>query len=58
MSEPVVGDRYPCWWNSDQDGLATILQVRPYTGRFTRWFTHTIVLDCHQTKSRTVEMAV
>lgn len=35
---PKVGDRIPTWFSGESDGLSTIIEVRPYVGRYTELF--------------------
>ena len=59
MSEmPKVGDTYPTWFSDREDGLSTIVAVRPYTGKYPQWFSWVLTLTAPRTKKGTLEMTV
>ena len=39
---PKVGARFKMWSSGREDGLSTILEVRPYTGRYPEHFKYTV----------------
>jgi hypothetical protein len=38
LTPPQVGDRIATWFSGEQDGHSTILEVQPYTGKYTSLF--------------------
>lgn len=37
--EYKVGDRFDSWFSGpNEDGSSTVLEIRPYTGRYQKWF--------------------
>lgn len=55
---PKVGDTHPTWFSDREDGLSTILEVRPYDGIFKQWFTWVIVVTAPRTKKGSMELSV
>lgn len=58
-----VGDLYPVWWDTfDErpagDHLALVMEIKPYTGRYTQWFTHILRLAAPRTNRGWLEMSV
>ncbi len=56
-----VGDEFPVWWDTDDgrpDGnhMATILEVKPYTGKFK--FSAVLRLSAPRLKKGWLEMTV
>jgi len=47
MKEYKIGDTFPVWFNEEG---ATILLIRPYTGKYTKYFTHVLKLVSPRTK--------
>ena len=59
MDKPLtVGDTYPTWFSDREDGLSTIMEIRPYTGVYKQWFTHILRLSAPRTKRGWLEMTV
>jgi hypothetical protein len=53
-----VGDKLTTWFSGLPDGKSTIMNIRPYTGRYKEHFTHFIELTAPKTTRGTLEMAV
>jgi hypothetical protein len=58
-----VGDLYPVWWDTGTpkvDGFyqAIILEIKPYTGRFTDIFKHVFKLSAPNTRRGWMEMSI
>ena len=51
---PQVGDIIPTWFG--QGGMSKVLNVFPYTGRYTDSFSHVLVLTAPRTKKGFMEM--
>lgn len=52
-----VGDKIPTWFSDKEDGLSTILEIKPYTGIYPQWFNCVLVLTAPRTMARQTEMA-
>ncbi len=51
---PKLGDKITDWMG---EGGGILLEVLPYTGLYTQWFTHTFKLSAPQTRAGWVLMA-
>jgi hypothetical protein len=59
----AIGDLYPVWWETfrkdkNDNPLAIVKDIRPYTGRYKEFFTHDLVLEAPLTRKGTLEMSV
>jgi hypothetical protein len=53
--EPKVGDRTKYWSSGREDGIATILEIRPYTGRYPQWFKYIVRLTSENIRKGWIE---
>lgn len=56
----AVGDLYPVWWDTESTppNMARVIEIRPYTGRYTQWFDAVLRLSAPRTRSGWLEQAV
>jgi hypothetical protein len=52
---PKVGDKIPIWCSGSPDGLATIIEVRPYTGTGKKWFRYVVRFSAMNTSQGWME---
>ena len=57
VDEPVVGARFEMWSSGRDDGLSTILEVRPYTGAYPQWFKYIVKFTAQNNHSGTAEVS-
>lgn len=55
---PNKGDKYPTWFSGSPDGHSTVIDVRPYTGRYPQHFTHILRLSAPRTQRGWLEQTV
>lgn len=55
---PNVGDSIKVVFSGREDGIATVLAVYPYTGRYTEFFTHVMRYTAEKTLSGWMEIAI
>lgn len=53
-----VGDQIETWFSGRDDGLSTILEIRPYTGLYKSWFSHVVRATAPRTVRGWIEMSV
>jgi len=53
--EPKVGDRTKYWGSGREDGIATILEVRPYTGWYKQHFKYFVRLSSDSIRKGWIE---
>jgi len=58
MTIPNVGDKVLTWFSDESDGKSTVLEVIPYTGRYTDMYTHVLKLTAPRTSRGWMEMPV
>ena len=58
MDKPEIGSKMETWFSDRDDGMSTVVAVRPYTGKYPQWFTWVVTLTAPRTKKGTLEMAV
>jgi hypothetical protein len=51
-----AGDKFPTWYSGKPDGMSTILNIKPYKGRYN--FTHVLTLTAPNTSRGWLEQAV
>lgn len=53
--EPKVGDKTKYWSSGREDGIATVLEVRPYTGLYKQHFKYFVRLTSENTTKGWIE---
>ena len=58
--KPEIGDFMKVWWftGTCPPNMARVLAVRPYVGRYTRWFRFVVQLSAPKCESGFLEMTV
>lgn len=57
MKEYKVGIKVPIWWSTAEDGMGTVIAIRPYTGIYKDLFRYILKFPA-ATRSGTLEMTV
>lgn len=52
-----IGDKVETFFSDAPDGKSTVLEVEPYRGRYTQYFTVVLKLTAPRTKRGWIEMA-
>ena len=55
---PTIGDPIEVCFSGREDGIATVLDVFPYTGRYPDWFTHVVRFSAENTSRGWMEITV
>jgi hypothetical protein len=51
------GDKIEYWLSDQEDGMCTVIAVRPYTGRYPEFFIQIVTLTAPRTKKGEMEIA-
>ena len=54
---PKPGDKIEVVFSGREDGIATVLEVHPYTGAYPQWFTHIVRFAAEKTRRGWMEIA-
>jgi len=53
-----IGDKIETWFSGKEDGKSTILEIRPYEGKYKQYCTHVLKVTAPRTKRGWMEICV
>lgn len=51
-----IGDKILTWFSDSPDKMSTVINIKPYTGRYPEAFNVVLVLSAPRTNAGTIEM--
>lgn len=53
----TIGSKFETWFSGEADGMSTVVDILPYTGKYTEYFNCVLVLTAPGTKKGCLPMS-